>query len=429
MSGIVTWTLVLCFGYITALPLALESASVHGFDPRYPEEVPGLFQGDIELSSNPFSRSVVGDLKKRWPIRKIPIVIHSYFGENDRNTILESLREIEENVRVDGKDCITFVNQTDEDFYIYFSTGIGCRSRIGYTGARQGIKLGYGCRIKGIVIHEVLHSLGFYHEQSRPDRDKFVKIIMDNIKEGQKGNFVKLLPPVINTQNLSYDYNSIMHYDRFSFAIDRTKPTIVPLKKDADIGQRIGMSQLDIVQLQRFYGCPERKLVPVITTNPVSVNCTFEAGYCGWKHLFMEPPAKINTWIRWSGGTHTDGTGPKTDHTIRTFEGHYLYSDASDRFLSIAKIQTPEFIAGDYCLIFWYHMYGKEMGSLRVNLVEGKQKRDLMIISGDQGNKWQQMKISITATSNSTIEFESVIGHSKRSDICIDDVLFLNRKC
>ncbi|CAE1141674.1 unnamed protein product [Acanthosepion pharaonis] len=158
---------------------------------------------------------------------------------------------------------------------------------------------------------------------------------MDNIKEGDKGNFEKLLPPVINTQNLSYDYNSIMHYGRSTFAIDRTKPTIVPLKKDVDIA------------------------------NPVSINCTFEAGYCGWKHLFMEPPAKINTWLRWSGGTYTDGTGPKNDHTIGTFEGHYLYSDAADRFLSIAKIQTPEFIAGDYCLIFWYHMYGKDMGSLR----------------------------------------------------------------
>lgn len=41
--------------------------------------------------------------------------------------------------------------------------------------------LGPGCEIKGIVMHEILHVLGFYHEQNRPDRDLYVDINETNV--------------------------------------------------------------------------------------------------------------------------------------------------------------------------------------------------------------------------------------------------------
>lgn len=34
------------------------------------------------------------------------------------------------------------------------------------------------------VVHEMMHALGFFHEQSRADRDKFIKIHFENIVEG-----------------------------------------------------------------------------------------------------------------------------------------------------------------------------------------------------------------------------------------------------
>ena len=40
-------------------------------------------------------------------------------------------------------------------------------------------------------VHELLHTLGFVHEHTRPDRDNFVNINTDNIKLGKKGNFEK----------------------------------------------------------------------------------------------------------------------------------------------------------------------------------------------------------------------------------------------
>jgi len=44
------------------------------------------------------------------------------------------------------------------------------------------------CLDKAIILHELIHALGFYHEQNRPDRDEFVEILWQNIEEGQLNN-------------------------------------------------------------------------------------------------------------------------------------------------------------------------------------------------------------------------------------------------
>ena len=66
----------------------------------------------------------------------------------------------------------------------------------------------------GTIMHELLHTLGFWHEQSRPDRDYHIKINEDNIIPSMKHNFKKQEG---QTQNAPYDTCSIMHYNSNTF--------------------------------------------------------------------------------------------------------------------------------------------------------------------------------------------------------------------
>lgn len=66
--------------------------------------------------------------------------------------------------------------------------------------------------------------------------------------------------PKFETLGLPYDTNSIMHYRWNEFAIDPSKPTVLPKRKlkrvrPAKMGQRFGLSAIDVARLVNLYGC------------------------------------------------------------------------------------------------------------------------------------------------------------------------------
>jgi hypothetical protein len=83
-------------------------------------------------------------------------------------------------------------------------------------------------------MHEMLHAVGFFHEQSRPDRDNHVRVLYENVIENQKSNFNKEHPSKITTSGTPYDTQSIMHYGSSSFS-KNGRETIVALQ-----GEKLG---------------------------------------------------------------------------------------------------------------------------------------------------------------------------------------------
>jgi hypothetical protein len=77
-------------------------------------------------------------------------------------------------------------------------------------------------------VHELLHALGFFHQQSASNRDEFVKILWQNIKSGTEHNFNKYTANVVTDYGVEYDYSSVMHYSRKAFSRNNMD-TIEPL--------------------------------------------------------------------------------------------------------------------------------------------------------------------------------------------------------
>jgi hypothetical protein len=100
------------------------------------------------------------------------------------------------------------------------------------------------CMFKGIVIHELMHALGVYHEHSRIDRDNYIKINMENIENEHESKFV-----IYNGETFlsPYDIYSIMHYDSYAFSKNGL-PTIEAI--NPSIGMLDGSEEMTINDAQ-----------------------------------------------------------------------------------------------------------------------------------------------------------------------------------
>lgn len=128
--------------------------------------------------------------------------------------------------------------------------GSGCWSKIGRKGGKQAMSIDNGCRSKGIVIHEFLHALGLYHEQSRQDAHHWVDVHYENVLAGKAHNF-KSSKDTAYWGFHFYDHKSIMHYGEKAFSKNGLKT--IDCKGKA-CGQRSYMTDTDIKQLNYLYG-------------------------------------------------------------------------------------------------------------------------------------------------------------------------------
>nr|CAI5862024.1 unnamed protein product [Callosobruchus analis] len=225
-----------------------------------PEELGGYFEGDIILPRE-MDRNGLTGLQYRWPKGEIPFVITGNYTEKQTQTLKKAMELYHKYT------CLTFREKlsNDHDYLAIKSNAAGCWSSIGRQGGTQDLNLAApDCVVKvGTAIHELMHAAGFVHELTRYDRDKYVEINWDNVREEHKHNFEKQREGEIDEFGVSYDYNSVMHYSKFAFTENINVPSITPKvpSKAKNMGQRLGFSIKDITEVNTMYNCSEKTQV------------------------------------------------------------------------------------------------------------------------------------------------------------------------
>ncbi|XP_040289436.1 meprin A subunit beta-like isoform X1 [Bufo bufo] len=379
-----------------------------------------LFEGDIKLQPND-RNSIIGD-QYRWPI-PVPYYLEHSLEINAKALVLEAFE------RYRLKTCIEFKPWEGEPNYISVFKESGCWSYVGnLRRGKQQLSLGANCDRIATIQHEFLHALGFWHEQSRSDRDDYVTIMWDRIQAGSQGNFNKYDDKRSSSLNVPYDYTSVMHYSKTGFQIGNEPTIVTRIEAFSDvIGQRMDFSDYDLEKLNRLYNCSN--FISFLDT------CDFEYNnICGmiqgtgdngdWQHVLQV------------------SNGPSTDHTNMgdcKDSGHFMHFNPSSlnaggSALLESRLFYPK--RGFQCLEFFYYHNGHESDQLKIWIREYTETSPngtltyITTVNGQPADYWQLYHVSLSTSNKFRVVFEGVKGiGTSNGGISIDDINFSEAKC
>lgn len=185
-----------------------------------------------------------------WPGGRVPYTYDEKMTADKKAVFESACREWEKyaNLRFSPRSG-------QANYLIVTSTKDLSNSPIGMIGGGQALNLADGAN-KIDAMHEIAHALGVIHEQSRPDRDTYITVNLDNVADGKASNFEK----IAGAFSLGfYDFNSMMHAGRLAFS-KNGKDTITA-KADYTqfqntMGQRSYVSEGDKSGMALLYGEP-----------------------------------------------------------------------------------------------------------------------------------------------------------------------------
>ncbi|MFD0835545.1 T9SS type A sorting domain-containing protein [Mariniflexile aquimaris] len=138
-------------------------------------------------------------------------------------------------------------------------------------------------------------------------------------------------------------------------------------------------------------------------------------------------------WLKYAGATPSDNTGPLADSSSKSGSGNYIYAEATGaKPGDVAEFISP-CITINYensVIEFAYHMYGKSIGELHVDLKTdyGYINDVIPALIGSQQNQQSDAfltkDIDVSAFTNQTINirFRAIRGFGWDGDIAIDNI-------
>jgi hypothetical protein len=181
-----------------------------------------------------------------WDKPEIPYLVHPALANPER--VEAAVRYFNEHT------VVKWVPRRDQPDAVVFEPGSEhCYSYLGKIGGLQPIRLAEGCQAPEIV-HEMLHALGFIHEQSRTDRDGFIDVAWENIEERYRPQFATVPESFMEVSRLApFDFASAMLYRPEAFALGKGRPTMTAKRGAAIAPVREGISEGDAARLRRLY--------------------------------------------------------------------------------------------------------------------------------------------------------------------------------
>jgi hypothetical protein len=180
-----------------------------------------------------------------WPTHEIPYFIQPSVSDPSR---------IKEAIKLFSETPVMFVPVTNQvDMLVFEEVPGKCKSYVGKMGGKQPIFISPACGPHEIA-HELMHALGFMHEQNRADRDHFIQVNQQNIDESELLNFEKLPDTYMTLSGLSeFSYDSIMIYPTSMFSKNGAA-TMQSTVAGQSIAPSRRLSAQDIQRIQKYYG-------------------------------------------------------------------------------------------------------------------------------------------------------------------------------
>jgi astacin len=222
---------------------------------------------------------------------------------------------------------IRFVERTNESSWVTFrSDPSGCNANVGM-GGQTYVNLAGGCGI-GTTIHEIGHTLGLWHAQSRIDRDRWIRVRYENVEKAFADQYDQ---QISDGQDVGpYDYLSVMHYSPYGFSRNGSF-TLQSVPPGIPIGQRDGLTPLDIQAIHALYGKPLDSVT--ITSTPPGLKVLVD----GAEHT---TPARFP----WASGETHELSAPPTQMGDAEPDVRHVFAHWSDE---AAATHTVTVTAGD----------------------------------------------------------------------------------